>query len=159
MEMSEILNPRGQVAKQLEASIRRASWLALLCEYWLSFNDDNTSHAATYEPTYDLPKGLPNATRFNKARKECGAYTPNPVRVPSIGRRHLKSGVTKYLRGNKDVNDIESTVAAEPMESKKWDWSWVFHHWHSGGLQRSIDDMMEMLPEENQVRLRKEFTK
>lgn len=157
--VADILNPRGQLAKKLEKSAKQASWLAVLCEYWLSYNHDNADRARHNEPTYDLPKALPNAGRFNKARKLCGAFEHRPAVAPRLSRRVLKSGEVKYLRGGKDVTDPESIPTVDPAPADVWDWGWVFDHWYDGGLGRSIDAMLDMLPDENRVKVETEMLK
>jgi hypothetical protein len=159
-DFADVINPRGNVAKELERSAKQAAWLSVLCEYWLSYNGDNPDKAAHNPPTYDMPKSMPNGKRFNKARKECGAFAKQNVNhQPRLSRRVLKSGEVKYLRGGKDVNDIESIPAAEPRVCDIWDWRWVFNHWLDGGLDRSIDIMLELLPDENREKLRLEMLK
>lgn len=155
--VADVINPRGRLAKDMERTAKQAVWLSVVCEYWLTFKGDNVDKAKYDPPTYDLPLILPYAKRFNKARKESGAFDVTKATVPRHVRRELKSGEVKYLRGGKNVDDPESIPVAVPSEYRKWDWPWVFTHWHEGGLQRSIETLMELLPEENQDKIRKEL--
>ena len=155
--IADVINPKGRLAKDMERAAKQAVWLSVVCEYWLTFNGDNVDKAKHNPPTYDLPNVYTYAKRFNKARKDCGAFEVTNGTVPRHSRRELKSGEVKYLRGGKSVDDPESIPVAVPSEFRKWDWPWVFTSWHNGGLQRSIDTWMDMLPKENQDKIRKEL--
>lgn len=106
-------------------------WLDLVCEYWLSYKGDNVQRAMYDEPTFDLPKSFPIAERFNRARKECGAWAPYPKRKSETPQ----------------------------SEASRWEWPVVFEYWHSGGMRRGVDALLECIPEESRVKVLKELNK
>jgi len=130
IEIGEALNPRGGLAKELETTCKRASWLSLLCAHWLAHHNDNADNARLEEPTYKLPKALKGAGRINKAFQECGAHKG----------RSLKGGF-------------------ESSHAYRWDWAWVFDYWYSGGLDRDIKILMSMLPSQNVKAIERELLK
>ena len=85
--IAEILNPRGNLAKELEMTCKKAGWLSLMCGYWLAYHHDNAELARRDEP-YRLPQIVPNAARFNLTLKNCGLYER---------RAPLKDGTTTEI--------------------------------------------------------------
>lgn len=132
MIFSEILNPRGNLAKELEMTAKKASWLSLLCSYWLAYHKDNAEDARSNEPTYKLPKQISNSDRYNKAYTNCGLWEP--------------MAPTK-----KDWN--------RPAWGYRSDWSWIFDYYYSGGLDRGIEYLKSVLPEANVKAIEKELLK
>ena len=129
--IAEILNPRGNLAKELEATAKKASWLSLMCGYCLAYHHDNAEAARMDEPTYKLPSQFREAARYNKAYKNCGLFSPMAP-----------------LRG-----------AYRPTFWSRSDWGWIFDYWYSGGLDRGIEDLVSMLPQENRDAIAKELLK
>ena len=127
IDMSEMLNPRGRLARDLEMTARRASWLSLMCAHWLAFKGDNAEAARRDEPTYNLPKFFRDSERFNLARKKSGAY------------------------------ERSRSKRATPSWADRWDWAWVFNYWYSGGLDGAVKNLMEMLPSENVKAIEREL--
>lgn len=157
--IAEILNPRGGLATGLEKTIRQANWLDVMCEYWLSHHGDNVQRAMYDPPTYDLPKAFPGAARFNKARKECGAFEGQSGNPASYKWKVLKSGEGKWVRGNSDLGNPLTVPVNTPAVAAVWDWPAVFQHWLDGGLARSVAALQENLPEQNVLKIQKEMAK
>jgi len=157
--VAEILNPRGRLATDLETTIRRANWLDVLCEHWLSFHGDNVQKAMHDVPSYDLPKSFPSAVRFNKARKECGAFDRTTVNPAKYKWKVLKSGEGKWVRGNSDLGNPYTVPVAVLPDFVRWDWPTVFSHWLDGGLARAVAALSENLPEQNLSKIQKELDK
>jgi hypothetical protein len=129
--IAEILNPRGNLAKELETTAKRGAWLSLMCGYWLAFHQDDAFAAMLEEPTYNLPKAYDLDGRFNQARKMCTAYeTMTPLR-----------GVHR------------------PRWADRWDWPDVFNYWYSGRLDNHVAYLSDILPETNQQNIEKELLK
>ena len=126
---SDFLNPRGGIAKDLEMTAKRASWLSLMCAHWLSYKGDDAEAARRDEPTYNLPNFFRDSERFNLARK--------------------KSGVYERARSKR----------ATPSWAERWDWEWVFDYWYTGRLDDAVKNLMEMLPPENVEAIEKELLK
>ncbi len=147
--MSEEMNPRGGQAKPLEATAKRAAWLSVMCGYWLSHNGDDQRLARANEPTYNLPKAFPGGERFNKARKLCDAYTP---------AARVEGGLRPSLTSDGKLRNVEGPVH-RPTYASRWVWADVFDYWLSGGLDRGVENLMEMLPEQNVEAIRKEMLK
>jgi len=126
-QMASILNPRGNLAKELEATAKRASWLMLVCEHWLAYKGGDYMEAKYDEPTYDLPKAFEDAARFNKARKACTAWEPR-----------------------------SSRVAAQSTWSYRWYWPDVFDMWFFGAMANALDAIKANLPETNVETIEKE---
>ena len=156
--IGDVMNPRGRLAKDLEKAARQAHWLSVVCEHWLTFHNDNVD-AAAHDKPYTLPPSYPYAKRLNKALRECGMYDSRPAAVPSMRMRELKSGEIKFKRGGKDINDPESIPVHEPSWDSRWDWTWVFNHWLSGGLAKSVETVVEILPDDNAEAIRLEMVK
>lgn len=129
--IAEILNPRGNLAKELEMTCKKASWLSLMCGYWLAYHHDNAERARRDEP-YKLPPKVPNAARFNEALKNCGLFDRMAT---------LKDGVVR------------------PSWWSRNDWGWIFDYYYSGGLDRGIDDLKALLPQQNILAIEKEMLK
>jgi len=128
--VANILNPRGNLAKELETTARKASWLSLVCSYWLAYHQDDYDAARHDEPTYNLPPGMDEGGRFRKARKECGGWE--------------RMAPTK-------------AEGARPAWSSRWCWSEVFDYWYSGGLDRGVEYLKSALPEDNVKAIEKEM--
>ena len=62
MKIHKALNPRGNLAKEIEIGLRRAIWLMRLCELWLLYN--NSDHrVATGSTPYQPPPNVWASTR------------------------------------------------------------------------------------------------
>ena len=145
--MADMLNPRGGLARELEVTAKRASWLSLVCGYWLAHCDDDAEAARNNEPTYNLPNLYRDSKRFNQARKMCGAWdTPN--RPPVFPRVSVtKAGKVRNVAG----------PVHRPNPASRWNWPWVFDHYYDGGLDRGIKCLMDLLPVENVRTIEKEL--
>jgi len=132
LELSSVLNPRGNLAKELETTARKASWLSLLCGYWLAYHRDNAEAARQNTPTFKLPAKFELATRYNEAFTNCGLWEPmKPTRRDGY----------------------------RPAWGTRSDWAWIFDYWHSGGLDRGIDYLKSVLPADNVKAIEKELLK
>ena len=125
-------NPRGNLAKELETTAKKAAWLSLLCSYWLAYHKDNAEKARSNIPTYKLPAKFREAPRYNKAFVNCGLWEP--------------MSATK-----KDWN--------RPRWGDRSDWGWIFDYYYSGGLDRGIEYLKSVLPEANVKAIEAELLK
>jgi len=157
--MSEALNPKGRLAKDLEISAKKASWLSLVCSHWLVFKGGDAWRARIDEPTYNLPKAFKDAARFNKARKECGAWEIEKPRVPTLRYTIRKDGVGVWKRSGKLLSNQESVPVAQPSWSARWVWPDVFDYWYTGRLDAAVENLRMMLPETNQLTIDRELLK
>ena len=130
--IADILNFRGNLAKELEMTCKKAGWLSLMCGYWLAYHHDNAEAARRDEPTFKLPAQFQNAARYNKAYMNCGLFDH---------RAPLKDGVVR------------------PTFWSMNDWGWIFDYWYRGGLDRGIADLKVMLPPENVAAIEREMLK
>ena len=64
-----------------------------------------------------------------------------------------------WRRANRRLDDEESIPVAKPNASAKSLWPTVFDHWLDGGLERSVEALLMVLPEENRVRVVDEIDK
>ena len=132
LRMKATLNPRGNLAKELEATAKNASWLSLLCGYWLAYHNDDAEAARRDPPTFKLPTKFPLADRYNKAYTNCGLWEPM---APTV-----KEG-------------------CRPAWGTRTEWGWIFDYWYSGGLDAGVEYLKRVLPEANVAAIEKELLK
>lgn len=158
-EVAEVMNPRGSIAKELEQAARRGHWVSVVCEHWLTFCDDNVDRAAHTTP-YELPAVYPYAARLKKAIQLSGMFESSSGSAPTVKvRKNAKNGTLSLFRGGRNADNPESIPVSTPSWASRLGWEYVFDHWHSGALRRSIDVIFEMLPKENRESIRKEMLK
>ncbi len=127
---------------------RQAIWLSRLCSAWLQYHNDDSRAARLdipYDPTNWAPaNGAPDAElvkEIKKARKESGFW--EPVRIYNSRFKMLKQGPTTY-----------SPAPLLPAPITLSSWVEVFDHWHSGALDRGIDDLLWCLPKASRNKLK-----
>lgn len=151
------VNPKGKHNKEYEACARRASYLAIVCANWLHYCGGNPQKARDNEPFHDIPESWIGAARFKKARKRSG-YWDRSGYGPKAPTLKWKEGAG-WRRANRRLDDQESIPVAKPNASAKSLWRDVFDHWLDGGLGRSVEALLLMLPEENRGRVKDELDK
>jgi hypothetical protein len=144
IKLRKILNPRGNLAKEIEIGLRRSVWLVRLCELWLSYNDNDHRVAASSKPFVPPPNLWDDdLTRaLKEAIKGCELWQ-RPGQSRSSGFKMLKSGPKVYERPPMD-----------PAYSRRAPWSFYYRHWREGSLERGINDLLRLLPKENRKRIR-----
>jgi len=147
--VAEILNHKGGLAQELQATAIRAYWLGVVCTLWLSHHNDDYDIASREEPSYDLPKQLDEDGRFARARKECKAWEPGSPAPHWPTVSVTKTGKIRKVAGR----------ATNPRPSQRWDWPWVFEYWFDGGLDRGLRELLDMLPVENVRRVKEEMVR
>ena len=154
----DILNPNGVTAKNYAATSLSAGYLSIVCAHWLNYKE-NPWDAALDEPTYDLPASFPDAKRFNKARKLCGAWDTSRY-GPKRNTMKFKDGGLygwTYLRNGKRPENPDSIKVAQMNAAYRWDWWDVFYHWLDGGLERNITELLALTTKGQAVKVRKEL--
>ena len=151
MKLRKKLNPRGQLAKEMEIGLRRSIELSSLCELWLLYHGGD-HRLARMDTPYQPP---PNAGAFlgsgwnkemskavGKAIKGTEIWERQGV-VPKSKFRLLKSG---------------PKVTPAPPHTPRWfsllSWPLLYDHWSSGALEQGILDLLECLPKENRNRIK-----
>lgn len=149
----EALNPKGRLAKDLEITIRQATWLAHLCSLWLAFQNDDL-RKAKHDPPYQLPASYPEAERINKAIRESKYYDTHPPRTATY--RYRDGG---WRRANRPLDDVATVPVAQPSNAKLVPWPQVFDYWWSGAMERNIRELAQVIPAENRERIEQELLK
>jgi len=150
-------NPKGTINRQYESCVRQASYLAIVCAHWLQYWNGHIDRARDNEPFYDPPEAWPDQVRFKKARKLCGFWdrTRYGEKKPTLRWKESQG----WRRANRNPQMQESIPVAQPNASATTGWRTVFDRWWSGTLQRDIDSLLAVLPEENRVRVVEELDK
>ena len=128
----DILNPKGNTARDLANTALRAGYLSIVCSHWLSYQGE-TWRAEQTEP-YTVPKNYPDAARYNKALGKCRAWDRG-----WYGEKRAKHSIAK------------------PNAATKWDWPTVFNYWLTGALDRNIEDLLALTTRDNRDRVRREL--
>jgi hypothetical protein len=154
----DILNPRGATARDYAATAKQAAYLSIVCAHWLNYKPDVWA-AMNDEPTTDMPTSFPDAKRFNKARKLCGAWDTSNY-GPKRNTLKFKDGGLlgwTYTRNNKRPDNPDSIKVADPKPAAKWDWFQVFNYWLEGGLERNIEEMLALTTKDQAAKVRQEL--
>ena len=128
---------------------RQAIWLSRLCSAWLQYHGDDARVARLDEPYVPAPSWAPNnqgpsdelVKEIKSAIKECGYWEPS--RIYRSRFKMLKKGPTVY--------PAATTLPAPRTLSS---WVEVFDHWHSGALDRGIEDLLWTLPKVSRNKLK-----
>lgn len=164
-------NPKGTINREYESCVRKASYFAIVCAHWLNQCDGDPIKARNNEPLYDSPATWIDADRFKKARQRSGYWDRSRygAKIPTLKWKEGRG----WRRANRsyDLNQlcrwhIELPKGTqEPIPAVKFNasvtspWRVAFEHWYNGGLERSIEDMLQILPEENRLRVVEEIDK
>ena len=148
---SSTLNPKGRLARDLQATALQAGYLSIVCAHWLSYQGTPWD-AANHEPA-DMPAAVTGADRFNKARKLCGAWDRAKYghKTPTY---RWKNG---WKRSGRLLDNLDSIPTPNWNAAATWDWWDVFHYWLDGNLERDLEVTLSYLPVENRNRVRKEL--
>ncbi len=150
MRISKVLNPTSKPVQEMTKVVRQAIWLSRLCSAWLHYHGDDHRAARLDIPYNPAASGFAPANlapdkelvkEIKKARKESGYW--EPAKIYKSRFKMLNKGPTIY-------------PAATPLPAPSTLSSWVevFDHWHSGALDRGIEDLLWVLPKSTRHKLK-----
>lgn len=150
MRISKALNPRSKPVQGMAKGVRQMIWLSRLCSAWMQYHGGD-ARVARLDTPYDPAKtgwspanGAPSpelVKEIKEARTESGYWEPQ--RTYRSRWKMLKGGWTGY-----------QAQAPLPAPRSLSSWVEVFDHWHSGALDRGIDDLLWCLPKSTRNKLK-----
>lgn len=114
---TDTLNPRGNLARELQTTTLRAAYLSTVCAHWLNHHQRQTWRAANEEPTYNLPNTTTQAKRFNQARRRSEAWDTKDKAGPAAARWHWPTVFDYWLSGGLE-RDVDALLKTMPKENR-----------------------------------------